>query len=243
MSDCSGYANYSVKSIDTLTDRTLISLATMKSLRSLELAPARLTGKGIFEYLRISKDQEFLKNDLAVQIRVSGHERTLQATPRFYGEIVELLKLLAETSEEDLGAAACRRKPEIYIGNPYKSKVDRSWCEPYMRDRLMPVLEAVRERHPSLALQVWLCGHNGDIFNRIDFIKLKWNSKDEFDRQLFKNTPADDEDDEIYRIASMNETISLGSGDEGEGGQVTVHNLHSLRDIMAEGLGGEGRYF
>lgn len=78
--------------------------------------------------------------------------RTPVAPPRFYAEIVELLKLLAEISEEELGAVNCRQKPTIYIKNPYESQVHRHWCESYMRDMLLPTLDAVKAKHPSLGL-------------------------------------------------------------------------------------------
>ncbi|KAE9295526.1 hypothetical protein PF008_g24242 [Phytophthora fragariae] len=131
ISDCSGYANFNIKSIETLTDRTLLLLAKMKSLRSIELAPARLTGKGIFDYLCcVSKEKGLVGGERSIEIRMGGHQRTPFAPPRFYAEIVEFLELLSEISEEELGAATCRQKPEIYIKNPYESKVDRIWCEP-----------------------------------------------------------------------------------------------------------------
>ncbi|EGZ14239.1 hypothetical protein PHYSODRAFT_447565, partial [Phytophthora sojae] len=137
MWDGSGYANFNIKSEETLTDRTLLLLAEMKSLRSIELAPARLTGQGIFEYLRrICQDKDFAEGERSVEIRMGGHMRTPVAPPRFYAEIVELLKLLAEISEEELGAVNCRQKPTIYIKNPYESQVHRHWCESYMRDML-----------------------------------------------------------------------------------------------------------
>ncbi|OWZ00424.1 hypothetical protein PHMEG_00028386, partial [Phytophthora megakarya] len=169
MEDCSGYEPFTVQSIDTLTDHTLLTLATMKCLTMISLAPARLTGNGIFEFLKLTGQSGVGRT---LEIRVSGHQRTLLSPPRFYAEIVNFLKLLSEISEEDLGAVACSQKPEVYISNPYQSRVDRIWCETYMRDQLMPVLEAVKEQHPSLGLGVSTFG-TGNIFSRIAYISLK----------------------------------------------------------------------
>ncbi|GMF27646.1 unnamed protein product [Phytophthora lilii] len=174
ISDCSGYEVFDVKSIETLTDRTLVTFASMTSLLSVNMAPARLTGQGIFEYTsRVSKIGEPSKSKRTLELRVGGHQRSRFAVPSFYAVIVDLLKLLSEISEEALGAAFYQ-KPQIYIANPYKSRVDRSWCEPYMRNELKPLLEAVKEKHPSLGLGVHLLGLKENRFSRIDFITLNW---------------------------------------------------------------------
>ncbi|KAG6592460.1 uncharacterized protein IUM83_19286 [Phytophthora cinnamomi] len=243
MNDCSGYANFNIKSIETLTDRTLLLLAGMKQLRSVELAPARLTGEGIFEYLRcVSKESETVGEERSIEIRLGGHQRTPLAPPRFYAEIVTFLRLLSEISEEELGAATCRQKPEIYIKNPYESKVDRIWCEPFMRDSLMPALEAVQAKHPSLGLGVWLFGRKGNVFSRIDFICLKWCPKSEFDRQLFHEWAEEDAERDTYRDARMYEAISDDDGhyeendgddDDGDDNEISVQDLLLWRAIMA----------
>ncbi|EEY66666.1 uncharacterized protein PITG_16748 [Phytophthora infestans T30-4] len=78
-----------------------------------------------------------------------GHESNRRA--KFYREIATFLKLLAETSDEELGVAS---NPVLILTNPYKSKVRQDWCEEYMRDELLPLLRAVAENHPSLTIQV-----------------------------------------------------------------------------------------
>ncbi|KAG6592459.1 uncharacterized protein IUM83_19286 [Phytophthora cinnamomi] len=215
----------------------------MKQLRSVELAPARLTGEGIFEYLRcVSKESETVGEERSIEIRLGGHQRTPLAPPRFYAEIVTFLRLLSEISEEELGAATCRQKPEIYIKNPYESKVDRIWCEPFMRDSLMPALEAVQAKHPSLGLGVWLFGRKGNVFSRIDFICLKWCPKSEFDRQLFHEWAEEDAERDTYRDARMYEAISDDDGhyeendgddDDGDDNEISVQDLLLWRAIMA----------
>lgn len=84
-----------------------------------------------------------------IDISTGGHESNRRA--KFYREIATFLKLLAETSDEELGVAS---NPVLILTNPYKSKVRQDWCEEYMRDELLPLLRAVAENHPSLTIQV-----------------------------------------------------------------------------------------
>ncbi|ETI55905.1 hypothetical protein F443_01462 [Phytophthora nicotianae P1569] len=135
MTDASIYQNFNIQCVNDLSDRTLTALAKLKYLTSVEFCAARLTGNDIFEWIR--QATKFVgsvgpKRMLGVQI--GGHQRAIQRTrlapPRFYAEIVNLLRLLSEIDEESLGAASCRTKPLIYVSNPYESKVMRMWSEP-----------------------------------------------------------------------------------------------------------------
>ncbi|KAE9295523.1 hypothetical protein PF008_g24241 [Phytophthora fragariae] len=81
-----------------------------------------------------------------------------------------------------------------------------------MRDSLMPALEAVQAKHPSLGLGVYIFGRKGNVFSRIDFICLTWSPKSEFDRELFHEWMEEEAEHDTYRDASMYEGIS---GDEG----------------------------
>ncbi|EEY62359.1 uncharacterized protein PITG_14785 [Phytophthora infestans T30-4] len=98
-----------------------------------------------------------------------GHESNRRA--KFYREIVTFLKLLAETSEEELGVAL---NPVLILTNPYNSKVRQDWCEEYMRDELLPLLRTVAENHPSLTIQVPIAGRSGHTFSRISRLCLGW---------------------------------------------------------------------
>ncbi|KAI9984824.1 hypothetical protein PInf_006294 [Phytophthora infestans] len=126
-----------VQAVKELSDRTLTALASLKYLTVIDLCAVRLTGQGIFDWLcHVTKFEGSVGPERMLSVRIGGHQRTRLAQPRFYAEIVELLRLLSEISEDALGAAACRTKLLIYIGNPYESKVSRMWSESYMRDQL-----------------------------------------------------------------------------------------------------------
>lgn len=56
-----------------------------------------------------------------------------------------------------------------------------------MRDELMPLLEAVREKHPSMGLRVRIYERKDNIFSRIDSISLKWHPKDDLDVNSSRN--------------------------------------------------------
>lgn len=80
---------------------------------------------------------------------------------------MELLKLLAETDEEALGAAFCRPKPKVVVDHPYEFYPGRAWLDTYTQNELEPLLKIVQEKHPSLKLDV-------DTGGTIDRIKLCW---------------------------------------------------------------------
>ncbi|ETI55915.1 hypothetical protein F443_01454 [Phytophthora nicotianae P1569] len=169
MVDSSMHPLFNKRPIDTLTERTLVTLAGMKWLRYCTLAPARLTGKAIFEYLRCVSRSDSCVLKRTMDFSIGGHEKNRLA--KFYREIVAFLKLLAETSEEELGVAT---NPVLIVTNPYNSKVRQDWSERYMRDELLPLLEAVAENHPSLTIQVPIAGRDGDSFFRISRLCLGW---------------------------------------------------------------------
>ncbi|KAG4060185.1 hypothetical protein PC123_g4910 [Phytophthora cactorum] len=111
---------FNMRPIDTLTTRTLVTLAGLKSLRHCILAPARHTGEAIFEYLRcVSRSQSSVAKR-AIDISIGGHEKDRLA--KFYREIMAILRFLADTSEEELGAARCATKHLLTITYPYTSK-------------------------------------------------------------------------------------------------------------------------
>jgi hypothetical protein len=241
MMDGSTYQNFNMLCIAGVSDRTLQAFASLKSLRSIEFSAARVTGEGIFEWLsRVTKLTEPIGVERMLGIRLGGHQRTRLAPPRFYAEIVAFLKLLSETSEEALGAAACGAKPLLFLVNPYESKVSRAWSEPYMRDHLRPLLEAVTAKHPSLGLSVSLFGRNGDKFNRIETLTLDWR-KGERERELFSDNMEEDDERDTYRDAARYEFVSDNEGDEvGEEdedeGDVSVEDLLLWRVIMGRFL-------
>ncbi|OWZ00425.1 hypothetical protein PHMEG_00028387 [Phytophthora megakarya] len=98
----------------------------------------------------------------------------------------------------------------------------------------MPVLEAVKEQHPSLGLGVSTFG-TGNIFSRIAYISLKWCPTNDFDRQIFHNCPEGPGDREIYRDASMYEEISGDERDDeemDEGEQIAAQDMLLWRAMM-----------
>ncbi|EGZ14138.1 hypothetical protein PHYSODRAFT_458067, partial [Phytophthora sojae] len=135
VSDVAGREYVKVRPFETQTDRTLLILAGLKRLSKCHLPPARLTGSGIFAYLRrVSEMEGLVGQERHLTIAIGGRQREKVAS--FYKVIVNLLKLLSETREEDLDAALCRTKTKLHIENPYYRKADSSWCEEYMRDKL-----------------------------------------------------------------------------------------------------------
>ncbi|KAF4034143.1 hypothetical protein GN244_ATG13912 [Phytophthora infestans] len=169
MVDSSMHPLFNKRPIQTLTERTLVTLAGMKWLRYCTLAPARLTGKTVFEYLLCVVGSDSCVSKRTIDISIGGHESNRRA--KFYREIVTFLKLLAETSEEELGVAL---NPVLILTNPYNSKVRQDWCEEYMRDELLPLLRTVAENHPSLTIQVPIAGRSGHTFSRISRLCLGW---------------------------------------------------------------------
>ncbi|KAG3231054.1 hypothetical protein PI124_g23851 [Phytophthora idaei] len=113
-----------------------------------------------------------LKKLIIEIISIGGHEKDRLA--KFYREIVAILRFLADTSEEELGAARCATKHLLTITNPYTSKVRQGWSERYMRDEFLPLLESVSEGRPSLRIKVSFAGRNGYRFIRIGRISLGW---------------------------------------------------------------------
>ncbi|KAG2786718.1 hypothetical protein PC129_g3909 [Phytophthora cactorum] len=110
-----------------------------------------------------------------IGIPVGGHRGRQCAN--FYSVVLDLLQQLLAISEEELGAASCRMKTELHVINPYIWKVDVNWCEGYMRDELIPLLGAVKQKHPSLALQVLIAGRNGNKFDRVGRLVLDWRPR------------------------------------------------------------------
>ncbi|KAI9984843.1 hypothetical protein PInf_006313 [Phytophthora infestans] len=124
---------------------------------------------------------------------------------------------LSEISEDALGAAACRTKPVIYIGNPYESKASLMWSEPYMRDQRRPMLEAVTAKHPSLTVNVSPFGREGDKFNRIESLTLNWRPEDKKRKnELFFEYAEKQTERDTYVDANRYEIISDDEGDDEE---------------------------
>ncbi|KAF4028791.1 hypothetical protein GN244_ATG19513 [Phytophthora infestans] len=238
MIDASDYQNFNVQTVKELSDRTLTALASLKYLTVIDLCAVRLTGQGIFEWFcHVTKFEGSVGPERMLSVLIGDDQRTRLAQPRFYAAIVELLRLLSEISEDALEAAACRTKPLIYIGSPYESKVSRMWSEPYMRDQLRPMLEAVKVKHPSLSVNVSLFGREEDKFNRMETLTLSWRPEDKKRKnELFFDDPEEQAERDTYVDATRYEIISDDEGDdEEEEGEEDVEMEDSLlyRAIMA----------
>ncbi|ETN15345.1 hypothetical protein PPTG_06621 [Phytophthora nicotianae INRA-310] len=218
MTDASIYQNFNIQCVNDLSDRTLTALAKLKYLTSVEFCAARLTGNGIFEWLcGVSKFEDSVGPERMLGVRIGGHKRSGFRLPRFYAEIMELLRLLSEIDEESLEAASCRTKPLLYITNPFQSKVSRVWSAFYMRDKLRPVLEAVKAKHPSLRVNVALLGRDGDKFNRIDTLTLDWRVKESKRKnELFFDYIEEQAERDTYLDAARYEIISDDEGGSDE---------------------------
>ncbi|KAE9300397.1 hypothetical protein PR003_g22755 [Phytophthora rubi] len=161
MIDPSSYRTYNVFPIETLTGRTLLALAGLTRLSAVELAPARLIGEDIFEYIRcLSKVEDTMGTQQDIHLKVGGHERATFSLPSFYLESLTLLVLLSQESEESLGASTCRQKPVVHVWNPYRSRVSPPWSYGYLTKDLRTALEAVKEAHPSLGVAVHIQGRD-----------------------------------------------------------------------------------
>ncbi|KAF4131863.1 hypothetical protein GN958_ATG18896 [Phytophthora infestans] len=179
MVDASQYPSLNSQSINGLSDRTLIALAQLKYLTSVEFCIARLTGTGIFDWLcRVAKFDGYVGPERRLRVTIGGlqHAEFCKDLPDFYGEIVVLLSLLSEVSEEGLGAASCQTKPLLEVVNPYESVVSCQWSKIYMVEKLRPLIEAVRAKHPSLQVSVSLFGQKSCQFSRIGKLTLDWQS-------------------------------------------------------------------
>ncbi|EGZ14280.1 hypothetical protein PHYSODRAFT_317045 [Phytophthora sojae] len=168
VSTCPDHDDTHIIFVKTLTDRALAHLGQLPYLAVCALPPGRVTGRGIFEYIRsVSKTEDAIGKKRSISIGIGGINRREGKIPFFYFELVELLKLLAETDEEALGAAFCRPKPKVVVDHPYEFYPGRAWLDTYTQNELEPLLKIVQEKHPSLKLDV-------DTGGTIDRIKLCW---------------------------------------------------------------------
>ncbi|KAE9354761.1 hypothetical protein PF008_g4373 [Phytophthora fragariae] len=215
MLDSSDQPLYNMRPIDTMTSRTLVALADLKWLRQCTIGPARLADNDIFEYLCRASSTGGHVAEREFNISIGGHESNRLA--KFYAVVVVFLKLLAETSEETLGAASCSMKPHLHITNPYNSKVRQIWAEGYMRDELKPVLAVVREKHPSMAIEVSIGGRNGNKFNLIRGLSLTWRSRSRR-RTLFRDidgeTTGRDSDSDVSIYSGGGSDDSMGDSED-----------------------------
>lgn len=196
-------SNFEEKTV-TFTDVTLFKLAELKYLGLTESNLAVMcTGDGIFDFMRLVIEKNCRTgNTFEIDLRIGGQQGSV---PRFYSVVIALLRRLAAVSEKDFGAAARRQKFEVYLANPYKSKLNKQWSGSYMCGQLRPLLERVQKQHPSLKASTHITGQTGDSFSRIDLLTLIW-SRDHFGNNLFINGP-DDEDYEPL-ISTCHETPS-----------------------------------
>ncbi|KAJ8575903.1 hypothetical protein ON010_g3314 [Phytophthora cinnamomi] len=214
MLDSSNCNNYNVWPIQTLTGRTLLALASLKRLSAAELAPARLTGKDILEYIScVSRVEDITGKQRDIHIRIGGHQHVGFSMPSFYSEILALLILLSRESEDSLGAATCRQRPIMHLWNPYSSKVNAFWRGGYLNEHFRPALQAVKEVHPSLGIAVYIQGRDGGQFNRIERVTLDWSHAHE---RLFFDMVEDEDAQATYFEASIYEMTSDNEGEESD---------------------------
>ncbi|KAG3251938.1 hypothetical protein PI124_g3472 [Phytophthora idaei] len=176
-----------------LYDASLLGLAELKDLYSVESnAAVMCTGDGIFDYMhRVLELNCYSNSWRMLDLRIGGQQNGFFGVPMFYSVVVGLLRRLAEISEKDLGAGACKQKFEVFLSNPYHSRVSKQWSSIYMRDELRPLMYRVKEMHPSLSLNASINGVSGDTFSKIDMFTLSWRPRDR-ERDMFWNSAEDE---------------------------------------------------
>ncbi|KAG3095175.1 hypothetical protein PI124_g18359 [Phytophthora idaei] len=103
-----------------------------------------------------------------------------------------------------------------------------------MRDKLRPVLVAVKAKHPSLCVNVSLFGREGDKFNRIDTLTLDWRPKESNRKnELFFDYVEEEPERETYLDAARYEIENQGDADEEEEGDIEMEDLLLYRAMMA----------
>ncbi|ETM02131.1 hypothetical protein L917_01349 [Phytophthora nicotianae] len=87
-----------------------------------------------------------------------------------------------------------------------------------MRDQLRPMLDAVKEKHPSLSVNVSLFGREGDIFNWIDMLTSNWRAEESSHKnELFFDYVEEQTVHDTYFDPLTYEIVSKNEGDdEGE---------------------------
>ncbi|KAL4096252.1 hypothetical protein PRIC1_009614 [Phytophthora ramorum] len=182
-----------VTPIRPFTNTSLLRLADLKFLEAVESnAAVMCTGDGIFEYMRQVLESNYcLGNWRMLDFRVGGQQNGFFGEPNFYSVVVALLRRLAEIRENDFGAAASRQKFEAYLGNPYHSRRNKQWSATYMRKELRPLMERVKQMHPSLSVNASVIGQSGDSFSMMDMFTLSWRPEDS-DRAMLWNSNDDD---------------------------------------------------
>ncbi|KAG2779111.1 hypothetical protein Pcac1_g10605 [Phytophthora cactorum] len=191
--NCANFEVMNVRPIRTFTDASLLGLAELKDLYSVESnAAVMCTGDGIFDYMRRVLELNCYSNSWRMlDLRIGGQQNGFFGVPMFYSVVVGLLRRLAEISEKDLGAGACKQKFEVFLSNPYHSRVSKQWSSIYMRDELRPLMYRVKEMHPSLSLNASVNGVSGDTFSKIDMFTLSWRPRDR-ERDMFWNSAEDE---------------------------------------------------
>ncbi|GMF39768.1 unnamed protein product [Phytophthora fragariaefolia] len=222
--DCSAYGgSRAVRPIETFTDAALIALADQPCLASIELSAVCCSGNGVFEFLRRAfKATGGDGGNRSLDISLAGpneHETTLPHP--FYLELLNLLTRLAETGEEELGAASCSHKAALNVFNPHSSFVDTEWSISYVRDKLKPLLEKVANAHPLLDMHIVLCRDNEESFLRIDNIELDWGLG-------FQDGDVFIEDEYVADVDSEEDV----SDEEEEGEEVDVDPVHPHEYIL-----------
>ncbi|KAK1948495.1 hypothetical protein P3T76_000784 [Phytophthora citrophthora] len=193
--DCSNFEIMTVRPIETFTDESLLYLAELKNLYSLESnAAVMCTGDGIFEYMSQVLEMNYYTGAWRMlDLRIGGQENGDYGVPTFYSVVVDLLRCLSEISEEDFGAVRNKQKFEVFLSNPYHSRVSKQWSSKYMREELRPLMERVKEMHPSAMLNASVNGVSGDSFSKMDTFTMSWRPEDK-DRDMFWKS----EEDEYY---------------------------------------------
>ncbi|KAE9011826.1 hypothetical protein PF010_g12546 [Phytophthora fragariae] len=190
--NCANFEVLSVSPIRTFTDAALLSLADLEYLYSIETnAAVMCTGNGFFEYMhRVLAANTCYEDWRLLELSLGGQENGFFGVPRFYTVVIDLLRRLAEISEEDFGAAASSQKLDVYLSNPYHTKVSQQWSAVYMREQLRPLMNRVKEVHPSLSLNASVLNRSRDSFTKMDMFSLSWHPRNA-DRDMFYNSVDD----------------------------------------------------
>ncbi|KAF4038955.1 hypothetical protein GN244_ATG08938 [Phytophthora infestans] len=195
--DCSAYGGSRiVRPIETFTDRGLLALAEHSRLASIELSAVCCSGDGVFQFLqRFFRMKHYVGGNRTLDLSLAGPIYHDTALPHpFYLELMTLLKHLAKTSEEELGASSCSFKASLNIFNPHSASVDKDWSVSYVRDELNPILEKVASAHPSLDLHIILCRDNDESFRLIEHLELDWCPGSQEGEIFFENEYLGDSD-------------------------------------------------
>ncbi|KAL3673878.1 hypothetical protein V7S43_001565 [Phytophthora oleae] len=195
ISNCANFEVMNVRPIETFTGDSLLRLTELKNMYSVESnAAVMCTGNGIIDYIRrVLELNCYTGKSRMLELHIGGQQHGHFGVPTFYAVVVDMLRCLSEISEEDSGAVINEQRFEVFLGNPYHSRVSKQWSSKYMQEELRPLMDCVSAMHPSVMVNASVNGVSGDSFSKMDMFTMSWRPEDK-DRPMFWET----EEDEYY---------------------------------------------